>query len=370
VFFFFINQNIFSQVITSPDALALKIPGPSTNTTKSISDYIKQNFSTDTARARAIYFWITNNISYDVAKLQARNTNTDGVRQSVDDVLKTRSAVCGGYADLFVELCTGVGIKAILVGGYIKKGAIVSPLAHAWVGAQIAGIWYLFDPTWGAGYVRNDQFVKTFNNKFYKVLPEDMIKDHMPFDPMYQFLNHPITNKEFIDGKTAINTAKPFFNYIDTLKQYAMLSPAEKIRNETRRLEANGIQNDLIMERLNHLKKGVNSYAAKDKYDEAGIAFRQATALFEQYIGHKNKQFTTIEDNNLRQIVDSMSYYANLSRSLLVTIVPKVDAQREMLTNTHKNLEKFQNRVMLEKEFVVRYIGSDQTARRQMFGRK
>jgi len=65
-----------------------------------------------------------------------------------------------------------------------------------------------------------------------------------------------------------------------------------------------------------------------------------------------------------------MSYYANLSRSLLVTIVPKVDAQREMLTNTHKNLEKFQNRVMLEKEFVVRYIGSDQTARRQMFGRK
>jgi len=94
VFFFFINQNIFSQVITSPDALALKIPGPSTNTTKSISDYIKQNFSTDTARARAIYFWITNNISYDVAKLQARNTNTDGVRQSVDEVLKTRSAVC------------------------------------------------------------------------------------------------------------------------------------------------------------------------------------------------------------------------------------------------------------------------------------
>lgn len=255
VFFFFINQNIFSQVITSPDALALKIPGPSTNTTKSISDYIKQNFSTDTARARAIYFWITNNISYDVAKLQARNTNTDGVRQSVDDVLKTRSAVCGGYADLFVELCTGVGIKAILVGGYIKKSAIGSPLAHAWVGAQIAGIWYLFDPTWGAGYVRNDQFVKTFNNKFYKVLPEDMIKDHMPFDPMYQFLNHPITNKEFIDGKIAINTAKPFFNYIDTMKQYAMLSPAEKIRDETRRLEANGIQNDLIMERLNILKK-------------------------------------------------------------------------------------------------------------------
>jgi len=96
-------------------------------------------------------------------------------------------------------------------------------------------------------------------------LPEEMIRDHMPFDPMYQFLNHPITNKEFIDGKTAINTAKPFFNYIDTLKQYAMLSPAEKIRNETRRLEANGIQNDLIMERLNHLKKEVNSYAAKDK---------------------------------------------------------------------------------------------------------
>lgn len=192
----------------------------------------------------------------------------------------------------------------------------------------------------------------------------------MPFDPMYQFLNHTLTNKEFIEGKTEVNTSKPFFNYADTIRQYALLSPAEKIRDETRRLEANGIQNDLILARLTHLKKGVTSYASKDKYSEAGIAFKQANGLFTQYIDHKNVQFTKIEDNNLRQMIDSISYYANLSRSLLVTIVPKVDAQRQVLTNTHQNLEKFQSRVRQEKEFVTTYLSTDQTLRRQMFGRK
>ncbi len=114
----------------------------------------------------------------------------------------------------------------------------------------------------------------------------------------------------------------------------------------------------------------MTSYASKDKYDEAGNAFKQATALFKQYIDHKNVQFTKIEDNNLRQMMDSISYYANLSRSLLITIVPKVDAQRQALTNTHQNLEKFQSRIRQEKEFVSTYLSTGQTSRRQIFGRK
>jgi hypothetical protein len=87
---FFITSNIFSQLHTSRDALALKIPEANIYTTTGISDYIKQNFSTDTDRIRAIYVWITNNIGYDVAKLQARHSNTEVTHQTINDVLKTR----------------------------------------------------------------------------------------------------------------------------------------------------------------------------------------------------------------------------------------------------------------------------------------
>ena len=96
--FLFFTSIIFAQVNTLRDALVLKIPQANTYTTTGISDYIKQNFSTDTDRIRAIYVWITNNIVYDVVKLQARNQNVPGARQTVDNVLKTRLAVCQGYA--------------------------------------------------------------------------------------------------------------------------------------------------------------------------------------------------------------------------------------------------------------------------------
>ncbi len=53
-----------------------------------------------------------------------------------------------------------------------------------------------------------------------------------------------------------------------------------------------------------------------------------------------------------------------------ITIVPKVDHQRQMLTNTHQNLERFQSRLQSEKEFVATYINTDQPLRGKMFGRK
>jgi hypothetical protein len=363
---FFMAQSIHSQT-TATDALALKMPGASTSATGEMINYINQNFSTDTARVRAIYVWVASNIRYDVARFHARDENP--APQTIGDVLKTKSAVCQGYSDLFAELCKGAGLKAMVVGGYTKIGEMVSSIAHAWVAVELRGSWYLFDPTWGAGYVRNDQFVPAFSNRFYKLAPADMIKDHMPFDPMFQFLNYTLTNKEFIEGQTATAT-KAFFNYNDTLQRYTLLSPAEKIQSEARRLEANGIRNDLILKRLNHLKKGVQSYTSSDDVAEAGNAFRQAINLFNQYIVHKYKQFGTLQDNDLLQMIDSVTYYASLSRSLLNTAVPHTDAQRQAHASNYQSLEKFQKQAMEEKEFVNRYVNTDKALRRQLFVRR
>lgn len=369
LFLLLFSISVYSQTNASVDALALKIPQPSTYSTKGISEYIKQNFSSETDRIRAIYVWIANNINYDMARLLAR-TASSPLKQSVEDVLKTRAAVCHGYVDLFVELCKDVGIKATLVGGYTKRGNTIPQIPHAWVGAEIGGNWYFFDPTWGAGHMQNNQFVKSFSNTFYMVSPADMIKSHMPFDPMFQFLNHPISNKEFVEGKTGINTAKPYFNYNDTLKQFAFLSLPEQLKAEARRLEANGVVNNLILERLDHLKKGIQSFTSKDIYDEAANSFNRAVGMYNKYIGHKNKFFSDIDDNNLRQMIDSVSVYANRSRTLLLTMTPKDEAEKQMLSSTHQNIEKFQNAVKADKDFVAKYISTDKALRRQLFIRK
>lgn len=78
------------------------------------------------------------------------------------------------------------------------------------VAARLYDKWWLFDPTWAAGTVKDNRFTGRFSNRFYKLLPEEMIKDHMPFDPLYQFLYYPVTSQEFYDGKTTINSSKKF----------------------------------------------------------------------------------------------------------------------------------------------------------------
>ena len=60
------------------DTKAASIPGASSSSLHALATYIKDNFTTDTARVRAIYVWITHNISYDYAALQARDETPAG----------------------------------------------------------------------------------------------------------------------------------------------------------------------------------------------------------------------------------------------------------------------------------------------------
>ena len=202
--------------IKNVDADATSIPEANCTSVDALSSYIKQHFSVDTDRVRAIYVWEANHISYDVKRFNDRDKNPYAPPQTADDVLSTRSAVCQGYSDLFVDLCKAVGINAVRVTGYTKSQGKVNIISHAWAAVELSGKWYFFDPTWGAGYVSDDdKFVKRFNNTFYKILPEKFIGDHMPFDPMYEFLSYPLTNKEFIEGKPAFTRTE--FHYEDTL---------------------------------------------------------------------------------------------------------------------------------------------------------
>ena len=157
------HQMSYTQV-KSLDERAESIPNANCVSVDALASYVKQNFTTDTDRIRAIYVWITHHISYDVVRLKSMEMNPDQPPQAVANVLNIRRAVCQGYSDLFVVLCKSVNINAIVVGGYTKDQGKLSHIAHAWAAASLDGKWYLFDPTWGAGYLKDDKFIKSFNN--------------------------------------------------------------------------------------------------------------------------------------------------------------------------------------------------------------
>ena len=357
-------QTAYSQKTNfAPDSVI--IPEASCVSVGALSLYIQQNFVTDTARIRAIYVWITNNISYDVARMQNAKNNPQSQPQTVADVLKMRSAVCRGYSDLFTALCKNVGINALVVPGYVKNAGRIMPMSHAWVAAELGGEWFLFDPTWGAGYMNGNHFVRRFNNTFYKQYPKDIISDHMPFDPLYQFLSYPKNNREFTDGTPANN--KFLFNYKDSLNQHNQFSSFEQMTAELRRIEGVGIENDLVQERKQYLKKSLQSYTSKNAFDESNVTFSKAITLLNKYFGQKNKQFSTTGDNDLLQILYSMKYYVKLSRSLISQAVIQNDEQQRAKTNNLANIDQYWKHLNQEELFVQKYIATDKSLRRELF---
>jgi len=353
------NKNIDAEATSIPEANCTSVDG--------LAAYIKQNFATDTARIRVIYVWIANHISYDLKRLLDREKNLDIPPQTVADVLTTRTAVCQGYSELFVALCKAVGINAVEVGGYTKFQGRVNIISHAWVGAELEGKWYLFDPTWGAGYVSDDnRFTKKFNNSFYKVQPEKFIADHMPFDPLYQFLSYPLTNREFIEARPT--SAKVEFRYGDTLKQHLQLTSQQQMAAELRRLEAAGVVIDLLLKRQQFLRKVLLSSVSSDAFEEGGKAYNTAMDLYKQYIGYKNNGFTNVSDNELKQMLDNLELNLKRSRALLLEAAPKNEGQRQARTNNVNMIDRFWPQVVKEKQFVQQYLStSDGQARKQMF---
>ena len=68
------------------DVRIMQIPKSSTRTVDDIAAYVKANFSTDEEKARAVFYWISQTISYDIANMNTTNYY-DNEQQVVDDLL-------------------------------------------------------------------------------------------------------------------------------------------------------------------------------------------------------------------------------------------------------------------------------------------
>ena len=235
------------------DKKALQLPDSLTSNTNDIATYVNANFKTEKDKARAIFIWIASNIQYDIDNMFAINFY-EPREEKIAKPLKTRKGICENYAVLFTDICSKSGIKSYVIEGYTKQNGFTDYIPHAWCAAKIDSTWFMFDPTWGSGYVSNGRFYKKINNDYYKVNPLQLIKTHMPFDYLWQFLNYPVTSQEFYDGKTQPNKSKPFFNFSDSIRVYESQNTLEQLQASAARIEKNGMKNSMIFDRLQHIR--------------------------------------------------------------------------------------------------------------------
>ncbi|HEU4472454.1 MAG TPA: hypothetical protein VFR58_15280, partial [Flavisolibacter sp.] len=216
--------------------------------------------------------------------------------------------------------------------------------------------------------IRNDRFEMRFNERFYKVTPDVLIKDHMPFDPVYQFLSYPLSHKEFIESSPA--TGKTWFNYKDSLQHHLSLSAMEQRSAELRRLEAAGIQNDQLLKRQLYLKKSLQHFASRDASEEGRQLFKTASDTYKEFLVHKNKQFSTASETELRSMLDSMMQSIKAARALLTELEPKTDQQRQFKAGNLSSLDRLWAQLTREREFVDQYFATEPDKRKLMFAKK
>lgn len=178
------------------DAYARAAPPEVEKDVASLAAYLTKDAKSDREKARALTVWIVDRLEYDQAARRA------GVPPdpSPEYTLRTRRAVCLGYATLFQALATKAGMNAEVVLGYAKTDPEADEFKedsyHAWNAVVVDGKWALLDPTWA------DQ--REFAESYFLAAPEQLIFTHFPDEPRCQRLTRPLTKDEFLDQPLVI----------------------------------------------------------------------------------------------------------------------------------------------------------------------
>lgn len=370
----FFQTSLFSQVkgfYSSVEKPMLSIPQLKSKSAEEISDYIKSNFSNEELQIKAAYFHVISSVDYDVNY----NFSTELFSSDEDFVSKTianKKGVCIHYAKLLKAILNKLGYSCEIVTGYTKQNNQIGNLSHAWCAIKMKdNNWYLFDPTWDSGYVKEGKYTRNISFKYFKMLPSKAILTHMPFDYLWQFTKEPISNREFYNGKPYEGKPKLNFNYQTEIDKYFQLSDVDKAFESAERIKNNEIINDLILEQYNYLKSVFNTNRMNTnvtKFNEIVEEYNVAIVLLNDFIIYRNKEFTpSFSDAILSEMIQTpkerleqvQKDFFNLG-SIGKENAATHSSLKLSITETVKQAQE-------QYEFVKEYISKNKKERKKMF---
>lgn len=351
------------------DKKALSLPDSLTKTTQEIADYINTNFTTDKDKVRAIFIWVASNIQYDIENMFAINFY-EKKDVKISKALQTRKGICENYAAVFNDICTKSNIKSFVIEGYTKQNGFTDYIPHAWCAALIDSAWYMFDPAWGSGYVNGGKFFKNINNNYFKAAPSTMIKSHMPFDYLWQFLNYPVSNQEFYEGKVQQNTTKPYFSYIDSVHVFEQQNHIEQLNASAYRIQKNGLKNSMLFDRLQHIRIEVENDRQNkivNLYNAAGADYNMGINYYNDYINYRNKQFTPKqEDAEIQKMIDAADNKMKKAKASLDQIKDADANTTVMIGSLYKSIADATTHVSEQQEWLKTYLSKNKSGRKSM----
>ena len=375
LFTFLFSVSSYSQANVSyalVDAKITAIPAIFTNSTEAIAKYINSNFKTENDKIRGVFYWTASNISYDIENMFAVNT-TETPQDRIAKTLKTKKGICSDYATIFSEIANLVGIKSIVVEGYTKQDGKVATMAHAWCASKIDNKWYLFDPTWGSGYVNDNKYTRKINTIYFKVAPLKMINSHMPFDYLWQFIDYPITNQEFIAGKAQINKAKKNFDFESGITEYEALPKIDQFFESSQRIEKNGIKNQLIFQAYTYAKMSWNTARENEngaKYNAIVNQYNEAINELNDFIYYRNNKFKpNLSDEEIKLKIENPIEKLKKCQETLYKIGSMGSENASSVSALKKSVADALVQSETHLEFVNNYLSKNRLVRKTMFSK-
>lgn len=255
-----LNFGLAAQSYRAIDKRATSVPEVETRSVRQLANHLTSTARNDHEKARAIYVWLTNNITYSDTTVTNGwlGTNENYIQQQADNVLRNRTAVCEGFANLYKALCEEAGLQAEFVTGIVKDNGVVAEVSHAWNAVQLDGQWYLSDPTWGSGYADywTNEFVPKYQEEFFLLPGEKMIQSHLPDDPIWQLLPNPLTEREFREfseeqlRNRAVLPATRAFAFRDSITRWFALDSLQRMVAASERILLFNPTSSLALARL------------------------------------------------------------------------------------------------------------------------
>ena len=166
--------------------LVSSLPTRTNTNLQSLKDSMKAKTGnlTDKEKSFVVFLWECQNIDYD---LESYLAHID-VDCTPEGVFKNGKTVCSGYARLYKEIAVYLQLKVECVNCYAKgygyqPGQKFNTTNHEYNVIFLDNKWIGLDATWGAGHAEGKKYIKEYNEFYFLVDPELLIKTHFPADP-------------------------------------------------------------------------------------------------------------------------------------------------------------------------------------------
>lgn len=352
---------------TRVDNIIIRTTSLKPKTTKEVTDFVSLNFKYDYERVRAIFIWIAFNIEFDIENMFDTSIHEPS-EEKILNTIKTRRGICEDYALLFHRLCTEIGIKSYIIKGYTKQNDEINNIPHSWNAAFVNEKWYLFDPTWGAGFVKDRKFEKKLNSTYFMIEPSKMIKTHMPYDYLWQFMEHPFSAQDFEDGYRWSDNF--YFDYQDSIKAYEAQTKDERIQSSIYRIEKSGVNNLLVAEYLISLKVGIENKkitSAAGQYNLAVSYHNEGITELNTFINFRNNKFAPKKnDFEILKMIETPLDKLSKTKEILGQIEGADRKMDEPMRKLMRSTENALKAVLQNKEWLQLYLQKEEPARNAM----